>query len=143
MVSNLFNSPFPLTYTSDTTNTYTHAHERVCAHAYTSPHMHTHIHIPFSFLLSSCYVLLYFRSLTTQVTVLGFWPGIHSRPMEPNVLHLSLLVIASPELNLRMYACQGEGQVARKCLYDSVVFKILSFSGPSLYSQRDSSIGSF
>lgn len=88
----LFHAPFPLTHTSDTT------------------------HTPFSFLPFPCDFLLYFGNLTTQVTALGFQPGIHSKPMKPNLFHLSLLVIASPELNLRMYACQGKGWVAKEIL---------------------------
>ena len=70
---------------------------------------HTNTHTPFSFLLLACCFLLYFGNLTTQVSALGLQPGIHSRPVEPTLLHPSLLDILSPGLNLRMYACQGEG----------------------------------
>lgn len=69
----------------------------------------TNTHTPFSFLLLTCCFLLYFGNLTTQVSALGPQPGIHSRPVEPTLLHPSLLDILSPDLNLRMYACQGEG----------------------------------
>ena len=101
MVSNvLFYPSSSLTHTSDLRqHTHTHTHTPT----------HTHTHTPFPFLLLSCFFLLYVGNLTTQVSALGFQPGIHSRPVEPTLLHPSLLDILSPDLNLRKYACQGEG----------------------------------
>lgn len=84
------------------------------SHSHTSLGTHTHpiLFFPFPLAISFCILEIWLLQSVPWV----FGQESTPEPMEPNLLHPSLSVITSPELNLRMYACQGEGWVAMEAL---------------------------